>query len=352
MALSFMVNRGILKGIESGGRDVVDVLGSWLLARSCIRNEGDFARMLKLIVPGLLLVGALLVIESITGSFRIIDLLPLKDSVGGSDNEYRLGLLRAFGPFSHAILAGLFMSSFITLYALIAKDRRVAWLGMLAGATGFFTLSSGAMANLALQGGFYLYRVVVRLAGYRTDWRPLALVTFSSLALLQLLTKGGAVNTIIRFLALDSFTGYFRLLIWEYGTASVAKRPWFGFGYEEYERPAWMYSASVDNHWLLLALRYGVPAFAFYFALALFVIYRLGSISMRLPDRLGNPFSAMMIVLTCLTALGLTVAFFNEFQIWYVFLLASGASMIDMADRRMEQARSLVRGGMLPERKC
>ncbi|MCW1401072.1 hypothetical protein OKA06_01540 [Novosphingobium sp. MW5] len=341
MALSFFVNRGLSGGIESGGRDVIDILGTWFLARGCIRDDKDVLRMLKLVLPGLVVVAALLFIESVLGKPRILDAFPIRGIDEGSANQYRLGLLRAFGPFSHPILAGLFVTSFITLYGLIVREQTSRWLGMAAGLAGFFTLSSAALANMALQGGFFLYRKIVSLAGYRTEWRPLALLTVFGLSMLQILSKGGAISTIIRYGALDSATGYFRLIIWEYGTASVARKPLFGFGYSGYDKPFWVAHDSVDNHWLFLAIRYGFPAFAIYFALSLFVIYRLASISMRLPYKSGAAYSAMMITLSCATALGLTVAFVNEFQIWYIFMLATASSMIGVYDRRVGLAHQL-----------
>lgn len=341
MVLSFLVNRGISGGIESGGRDVIDILGTWFLARGCIRDDKDIVRLLKLVLPGLLVVAGLLFIESVTGKFRVIDLFPIRGVDEFSANQYRLGLLRAFGPFSHPILAGLFLSSFITLYGLIVRDQASRWLGMAAGLAGFFTLSSAALANLVLQAGFFIYRKIISIAGYRTEWRPLAMLTVAGLALLQVLSKGGAISAIIRYGALDAETGYFRLIIWEFGTASVARKPLFGFGYGGYDKPIWVAHDSVDNHWLFLAIRYGFPAFAIYFALALFVIYRLAGISMRLPDKAGSPYSAMMIILSCATALGLTVAFINEFQVWYIFMLAAASSMIGLFDRRVELSRKL-----------
>lgn len=348
MVMSFFVNRGVSGGIESGGRDVIDILGTWFLARGCIRDDKDVARLLKLLLPGLLIVAAMLFIESVFGKPRVLDLFPIRGVDQGSANQYRLGLLRAFGPFSHPILAGLFLSSFITLYGMVLRDQLSRWLGMAAGLAGFFTLSSAALANMVLQAGFYVYRKAVSIAGYRTEWRPLALITVLGLALMQVLSKGGAISTIIRYGALDSETGYFRLIIWEYGTASVARKPLFGFGYSGYDKPFWVAHDSVDNHWLFLAIRYGFPAFAIYFALSLFVIYRLAGISMRLPDKSGAAYSAMMITLSCATALGLTVAFVNEFQIWYIFMLATASSMIGVYDRRIDLARNVP--GILAKR--
>lgn len=342
MVISFIVNRGIAEGLESGGRDLLDLLGTWFLVRGCIRSEEDFTRLLKLILPGLMLVAAALFIESVTGSFRILNAFPIPNSDGTSYNEYRLGLLRAFGPFSHAILAGLFMTSFVTLYGLGLRQPTLRWLGMAASLMGFFTLSSAAIANLVLHAGFYGYRVITRVAGYRTEWRPLAIAVIAFVALLQMMSGNGAIAVIINNGALDPQTGYFRLAIWEFGTASVASRPVFGHGYQPYDRPAWMMSDSIDNHWLFIAIRYGLPAVILYLALVLLIVFRLGSISMKLPGDKGNLFSALMIVLCSATLLGLTVAFVAEFHIWFIFMLGASTGLISMYDRRAALARALT----------
>jgi O-antigen ligase len=208
---------------------------------------------------------------------------------------------------------------------------------------GFFTLSSAAIVNLALHAGFYGYRVIVRVAGYRTDWRPLAFGVISVFALLQLLTKGGAIATIINYVALDPVTGYFRLAIWEFGSASVWTKPLFGHGYTAYERPAWMVTDSIDNHWLFIAIRYGLPAVIVYLALVLYVVFRLGSISMKLPRDKGDVFGALLIVISCATVLGLTVAFVNEFHVWFIFMLAASTALIQSYDRRIALQDKVVR---------
>lgn len=335
MVVSFVANRGIADGLESGGRDVLDLLGTWFLARSCIRSEEDITRLLKLILPGMVLIGAALFIESVTGSFRIMNAFPLKKLVGSSAYEFRLGLLRAFGPFSHAILAGLFMTSFVTLYGMGVRQQTPRWIGMAASLLGFFTLSTSAIANILLHGAFFGYRMMVRVAGYRADWRPLAVAVIGLLFLLQTLTGAGAIGTIINYAALDKSTGYFRLSIWEFGSASVASRPLFGHGYDAYERPAWMLTDSIDNHWLFIAIRYGMPGVILYLALVLFILVRLGSISMKLPGDKGNMYSALLIVISSATVLGLTVAFVNEFHIWFIFMLATGTALIQSYDRRV-----------------
>ena len=46
---------------------------------------------------------------------------------------------------------------------------------------------------------------------------------------------------------IDSWTGYYRLLIWQYGLENVYANPIVGIGLAEWTRPWWMPAATVDG---------------------------------------------------------------------------------------------------------
>ena len=56
----------------------------------------------------------------------------------------------------------------------------------------------------------------------------------------------------------------------------VARHPIFGIGLGDWERPSWM-SDSMDNFWLVVAVRYGLPAFLMLVALLLGLIWTVGA---------------------------------------------------------------------------
>lgn len=112
--------------------------------------------------------------------------------------------------------------------------------------------------------------------------------------------------------------------------ANVAMNPVFGMGLGEWTRPGWM-GSSVDNFWLLITMRHGLPAFI---PLALATILILRKISWA---RLDHPFeqACRAAVLTTLGGMLLasgTVHFWNAMYVWFIFLIGSGTYLIDLGD--------------------
>ncbi|NJO13930.1 MAG: hypothetical protein HC870_01630, partial [Rhizobiales bacterium] len=120
MVLSFLIVYGPDEGLVRGGALAFDVIVPYLTGRVCFRDANDLRRFLVVAAPGLALAGASMLIEVLLGrpvvrpaAADIFGPLPIYENgvaVGlrGSAIEARLGILRASGPFSHPILAGLF----------------------------------------------------------------------------------------------------------------------------------------------------------------------------------------------------------------------------------------------------
>ncbi|MCH7564219.1 MAG: hypothetical protein IH968_10395, partial [Gemmatimonadetes bacterium] len=71
--------------------------------------------------------------------------------------------------------------------------------------------------------------------------------------------------------------GYYRIQIWTYGTASVERNPWFGIGDKAMGRAHWMVMETIDNHWLMLAVRYGLPTAILFGLGVVWALWRCGA---------------------------------------------------------------------------
>ena len=343
MIVSFIVRYGPLDGILRGGSLAFDLAMPYLAAKLTIRTKNDFRLLLILFLPGLILTGFFLMLESV--SHRVIVRAIAADIFGsraiyeeGSasgevvfGNETRLGLMRASGPFAHPILAGLFFGSFLPLVLGSSFRGWPRYGGLLAALFAVFSVSSAAFLSLMLGSAFTIYdrlQRVVEFANWRMLLLGLVLISFG----IHLASENGFFRFLIRY-TLDPQTGFYRLLIWEYGLLSVANHPWFGIGFDRYEALPWMV-ASVDTHWLMLAIRHGlITPFALFIGSAA-VVYKLAiraTGSTREHD--GIFYVGLAISLAVLMLLAFTVAYFGAIQTWFCIVIGCCAGLVTSADR-------------------
>jgi O-antigen ligase len=145
----------------------------------------------------------------------------------------------------------------------------------------------------------------------------------------------------------DSWSAYYRLLIWEYGTETVMNHPIFGIGYNEYERPSWM-APSVDMFWLNNGIMFGLPGgllMAGTLLSAAWLVGRCRPVSTRISDYK----TGYLISLAFFFIVGWTVHFWNGTYSFFLFIVASGMWLIDAAGQTGAWAR-VISGTVRPPR--
>lgn len=344
MVVSFVAFYGIGEGISRGGALAFDVIAPYLIVRVCIRDFQDLRRFLVIFAPGLFLAGASMMIESVTHrqfvrpmASAIFGPLPYFENGQAASsakdfNVIRLGLLRATGPFSHPILAGLFVGSFLPLFFNSGLRKWPYVIGLIASLFAIFSVSSAAFLSFIITGVLLGYEWLQdRLRGI--GWKFFIFSISAFLLLVDNASQNGVMPIIIRY-TLDPATGWFRQLIWEYGTRSMDKHPWFGIGFTDYERLPWMIN-SIDNHWLLLGVRHGYIAPICFFMASIFAIYCLSDASGRLQgiDRKlarGVVFSLVGLVLS-----GFTTSYFGGTLTWFITLIGIAYSLSGHSTRKL-----------------
>lgn len=329
ITLSFVIVYGFERGGPAGVALALDILIPYLAARLAIRSFDDFRIFLIAVAPFALGISALMVIEAVTHT-RIIRGAgqAVFGSIGAAEygvdlgqaklSDTRMGLLRATGPFSHPILAGLFFTSLLPLYWFSMLRRWPFLAGLSAAAGAIFSLSSAAFIGIFM---FVVLATYDRLRKMVTflNWPIFIFVALAFLATIHLVSEGGLISIIIRS-TLNPASGYYRLLIWEYGSASVLNYPWFGIGYEQFKGLPWMLP-SVDSFWLATAIRNGLPP-ALLCALA--TILSIAGLAMNASRQSGVNATLLIgiaITMTMFFVLGFTVSFFGNFLIWFAMIL-------------------------------
>ena len=345
MVASFAVVDGIVRGGPAGVALGLDVLMPYLITRYTIRSFHDFRVLLVLLAPVALGIAVLMVLESVTqtrfirsGAASIFGSLGRAEYGGDVGplklGDARYGLMRATGPFSHPILAGVFFAGLMPLY-YFSRLRGWPWLvGMASGLGAIFTLSSAAFLGLLIFAGLAAYDWLQKRVAFLT-WPMFIGVAAAALAVLQVLSKSGLVAVLIRY-TVNPATGYYRLLIWEYGSRSVAKHPWWGIGYDPFEKLKWM-TDSVDTVWLAIAIRNGLPPALLLGGAVLVAIIALARTAARSRTVDGPAAMGLAITLTIFFVLGFTVSFFGGMLIWFVMLLAVAGSLSQWSAPRVRQ---------------
>jgi hypothetical protein len=227
----------------------LESLGPYFVARAFIRNTADAIATARLLILFTIIIGMTTFLEATTGW----------SVYGNPPGEIRLHLHRAAGPFPHPILWGVFAAStlsFSLMRGLVGHSlfHRLLITGIVSVAA-FTSVSSAAIAALVVQLAVlsWLYFTVnVRHRGLYFFAGCVAAYTF-----IAVFSDRPVLRVIFDYAALDSFTGFYRTLQWQYGFADFLTSPWIGIGYNDWARPYWM-TSSIDAFWLNIMQRYGL----------------------------------------------------------------------------------------------
>ncbi len=204
-------------------------------------------------------------------------------------------------------------------------------------ATGtFFSLSSAPLLIFVAQIGL--------IAVERTTcWLHYRVSIFTSgilgvMLYLHFFTGRGIVG-VITLVMLDPATAWYRQAQLDYSMDDILRHPLFGLGTDDWTRPVWV-SQSIDNHFLAIVIRSGIPALLFFLATLYFLWSALARVDGRkqpiLFGRLRRGWGLMMVALILG---GLTVTYFGRMLPLLSFYLGIGGCVVASADR--ERGRSV-----------
>lgn len=316
--LSLTLNHDLATGLESGGIAAIESLGAYLAARCLIQTKEKFQLFIKLLFIVLVFLAIFTILESFTGInvFR-----PQANHIG-----QRFGFDRAFGPFEHPILYGMFCGSLFSLVLYVPTStitfQRPRFKASVVLAATFASVSSGALACAVVQIILTIWDKITTTIANR--WRLFTILIVFCYFVVDLLSNRTPIRVFLHRLTFSADTAYNRLIIWEWGTKhNVAHHPWIGIGKGDWVKPGWMHSSSMDNFWLVNMVRYGLPSFAL-LALAILSLFYLANRNSETDDETAKIKRGWIFSLIGLIIAGCTVHFWNSLYIWFFFLLGSG----------------------------
>lgn len=311
--------------IQSGGSQFLEAVGGYVVGRAFVLTEAQLRATIRLLLAGALLLGVVAAIESI---FHVHWIKILAARLTGATpltlTDTRLGLLRAAATFDHPIHYGTFGAVCFGLCTFVdgPPSRRYLTMAALAVAT-FFSLTSAAFLGLGMVMAGAIWEWTTRHVPHRAKL-TVGLVIVLLLAA-SLLTERSIGRILSTSLTLDPGNAYYRLAIWEYGTANVYSSPWFGVPLgNDWARPDWMYSGSIDNYWLATAMWGGVPTLVLYMAGIFTLLRRVNRYAEASSKDLARGWNTAVLVLFFA---GTTVHFWREFEVFFTFCLGLGGML-------------------------
>lgn len=313
--------------IESGGLRILELGGAYLVARAYIVDERSFKGAFSFLILIICILAPITFMESVTGKHLIKDIASAISGTGFQSRiSPRFGFHRAYGPFDHPILYGVFSASlFGVSWFLNARDKAAGGMSRFLRQSAIIlaavsSVSSGAVAALSTQIILLVWEKFTR--GHKWRWKLLTLWIVILYVVVDILSNRSAIKVFLSYLSFSSATAYNRVIIFNYGIQDVWSNPIFGIGFNVWTRPSWMHSTSMDNFWLVQAVTFGVPGFL---SLAVAVLILLGRNWKNLnPDysalRMGWTISMVGIILTACT-----VHFWNNSFVYFGFLIGAGA---------------------------
>ncbi|PRY20655.1 O-antigen ligase [Aliiruegeria haliotis] len=337
------------QAIQSGGGTMVDYMGAYLLGRCLVRTVEQFEAVVKVVVIGTVLTLPLAIYQGVTDDALIPELITRTtglQSYGDRVADQRLGFYRSSVVFSKSIHYGfcaaiVFSLCFSGLKGVIGTFWRLL-LSLAICACVFFSLSSAALLMLVTQIGVFTWSALNR--NWKYKWYLLLGLVVLAYVAVDLASNRTPLRVFVHYATLNSETGYYRISTNNAVMENIYANPVFGIGLNDWVRPIWMFSGSVDNLWLLVALQYGIPGFALFvcgYALAYFGVLRRISTAPAAIKRAGFAW---------LVGFGAaTLAFFTA-HIWasaasFIFFLFGSAMFIAQMPLPKAQTPATTRSG-------
>lgn len=321
--LALAMNHPFGQVIEPMGIHMVEFFGAYMLGRVSIQSGADFRKLARVMFLIALVLFPLAALEAVTGRPVALDLVP--NSISSVTIGERWGLRRAQTFFSHPIHHGTFVSTMVGLAWFSFNYNsgfmgRAVRLGIVCICTAF-SMSSGALMAMVFQLIFIGWELVMRPHPKR--WTIFAWLCLIGYILVDLISTRTPFHVVVNYATFSSGSAYNRILIWNFGTDNVWANPLFGLGLNDWVRPSFM-SGSVDNFWLLIAMKYGLPASLAFMTAILLIVRRVSLAPLTdLVDRASR--AGYLVSLGGIVMAGATVHYWHGIGSFVLFFIGTGA---------------------------
>lgn len=321
--MAFTYIYGVGGTIERSGTYVLEFLVVYLTARLYLQRLEQMRAVLHTLFILVCVSAAAAFPEAFTG-IRYVHVFAtaLTGTTYNFDDEVRMGIMRAASFFEHPILYGVFCSSLFSLMWFTSSPVvRALKTPVIAFAT-WLSASSAPLLILMMQ--IFLIGLERVTRGVKHRLLIVLGVAATLVMIIQIATGRGVVGILAMF-TLNPGTTYVRRMQWDFAILDVMRHPLLGFVPSTWTRPFWL-APSIDNYWLLMMMRSGIPSLILLALCALFLWIDIAR-RQKMPTlykQLRTGWGLMMVALIIGAA---TVAFFGKLQPLLAFYLGMGSAL-------------------------
>jgi hypothetical protein len=317
---------------------IVELLGGYLVGRTLILSEIDYRTFFRYFLWTLAFMLPFGLVEFLTTRQPLNDLVDLVADTyrRGDSTRARWGLMRAQGSFEHPILFGLYCSIAFAHVFYLYRDSIAKRLTLMpfVGFMTFMSLSSAPFLSVAMQMGMIVWDKATR-----SRWWLLFGLTVAAYIVVDMLSNRTPITILINYVPFDAHTAWTRVVQWDWGVRNLMQSPIFGLGISfEWERPSWLVN-SVDNFWLVVAMRYGIPGIGLLLATIAFAIWRVIR-ARNLAEGEENCRTAYMVALVGLLFALATVHIWGAVAVLTMFFIGAGQWLASVGESRAAPAEA------------
>ncbi len=347
---SLISNHGMQKGIESAGIFIIEVLGSFYLARSFITTPKRFYQI-NIAFISLLAIGAVFTLYESFSHHRVLHEWASKitghqslDPSLYTHYYIRAGIMRATNLFVHPILYGTLTAIFfpfaimLTIFAFRPRYL-LATIALLVSM--LLTLSSAPLLSTLFQGMIAFLTYFWK--GARRFWVAFLFSSLSIAFLINIISNRGFFALLVSHLTFNPNTGYYRMFQWKYAMDDVLDNPLLGIGISQWSRPEWL-NYSIDSFWLLITMQHGIPAGLLLLFCSLYLVFHVLNTLHQQHHLYRWMANAWVLSFLSLILIGFTVDYFGKLQPMFFFTLgAIGWLKHPQLNQKMQQLEWLTR---------
>ncbi|MEL7256882.1 MAG: O-antigen ligase family protein [Pseudomonadota bacterium] len=310
--------------LEFAGITFIETVIPFLAARVLIRDFAAFKLFVRYYFLVVLILVPFAFYENLTGKPILLDLFRGVFSVYHTPSHApRLGLERSQASLPHPILWGVFAAPLFGLSWYVLSYRASFFTTIrrpfVACFAVFTSLSSGAYLGLILQMLLVAWDEIFKI--FKRRWTIFLIIFCVLYFFVEIFSNRTIFQIIANELTFSEGNSYHRIHIWNNAIDDVYRAPVFGIGFNEWTRPKWM-KPSIDNFWLVVALRHGVPAFLFLILAIMITIW--AAVRAPLTGPYAHARTGYLIVLSSLVFCASTVHLWDATYCLLMFLLGAG----------------------------